>query len=355
MKKNIFYIFILLFQQSYTCFIKAEENTKMKIIGIVEQQTFSVITNKKTITIIDLSKILNEDNKKVINPIYLNFKLIPLEGEEIIKKISINHKSEIEILTKKMGIARYKLIVSGNKKYDLYSSIQGEITIISEFLMDFTQSRPFEVGGSLKGISYPNDNLVSVSRKVIGVDKKGQEVFLNPALLVTKKIGIYPHNNKNTFPDFSEDIKYYGYKQNRNHFKFRYEPLIPMLIVGDGRRNRGVGIIVINKNKIQNNSKISYQFEGYANIRTRSYHRVTYNLGVVISTINKKKVKYKDTVRGRDYFSMGYSTSGQIFSKPFFINNNDYLVISIVGEAGLGGDRRRTTRFEYIRIYPTIK
>lgn len=172
--------------------------------------------------------------------------------------------------------------------------------------------------------------------------------------MVNKKVAIYPHNKQQLFPDFKEAIKYYAYKENENEFSFRYQPIISMLEVGNGDKNRGVGVIVINKNQILNDPKIEYEFEGYCRIRTRTDEKETYNLGVVIGTMNKEQATFKDAIVARDYFNIGYSSSGQIVSDKFNLENDDYLTIHIVGEAGTGRDKNRTTRFEYIKISPIL-
>ena len=311
--------------------------------------TVMVISNQLCIQPIDLSLLVNDD-AKTTDIGKLNAELKAISGEEIIESIELTDDSKIAIKTTQAGIARYTLVLSGKEIHK--KTI--DLCIVSQFLLDFTQNRPIEPGGSLKGIPYPESDLVQEAEEITGVDKDGARVRTSPGLLVNKELAPYPHNSREDFPDFVEAIKYYGYKENGNEFYFRYQPLIPMLEVGNGEKNRGVGIIVINKNHLMDDPEIEFEFEGYCSIRTRSDAKETYNLGVVIGTMNKNKASFKDAVVARDYFNIGYSSSGQIYSEKFKLEKDDHITISIVGEAGLGGDKKRTIRFEYIKISPVL-
>jgi len=275
-------------------------------------------------------------------------------GKDVLKSWKLTKEGTVEIETRKLGIAKVERHISAVDKDNNKLSQTMTFTIVSEFLIDFSQSMPLEPKGSVSGIDYPNNTIVSIAKEVLGVNKEGREQTLSPGLLVRDKVAIYPHNATEMFPDFEPAIKYYGYKEKAGDFSFRYQPLIPMLEVGDGKDTRGVGIIVINKNQLSNNTKTQYKFEGYCSIRTRSDAKETYNLGVVLGTINKQKATFKDAVVGRDYFNVGYSSSGQIYSKPFSLSKDDYLSIQIVGEVGKGRDKNRTTRFEYVKISPVL-
>lgn len=343
--KNIIYIVSLLLVIS--CAQKKADLDEKAIVVYT-------ISNQQKIQPLDLSFITDQDNNPV-NFKDLDFKFKALSGKDIIESIEISPQSTLVIKSKKLGIAHYQLIISAKEKGLAIETETMNISIVSQFLLDFTQSKPLEPTGSIKGINYPENSLVKVAKEVIGVDKYDKIVTVSPGLLVNKKVAIFPHNKQQLFPEFKEAVKYYGYKENEGDFSFRYQPIIPMLEVGDGNQNRGVGVIVINKDQIMNNPKIKYEFEGYCSIRTRSDAEETYNLGVVIGTMNKKKATFKDVIVARDYFNIGYSSSGQIFSKKFNLENDDYLTINIVGEAGLGRDKNRTTRFEYIKISPILE
>ena len=338
MKKLAYILSLLLLISS----CKQEQSGQDIILG--------VISNQQSSQPIDLSFLTKEwGSRATIRDFNVEIKAI--SGEEIVESINFSDESKIEIQTKQAGIARYRLSFSKKNRKPTFL----DLTIVSEFLLDFTQNNPFEPGGSVAGIAYPEDSLVLVAREIMCVDSLGNTLALSPGLLVKRKVAAIPHNSLQVFPDFETAIKYYGYKENGNAFNFRYQPLIPMLEVGNGNKNRGVGIIVINKNQLMNDPNIQYEFEAYCSIRTRSDAPETYNLGVVIGTVNKAKSTFKDAVVARDYFNIGYSTSGQIYSKKFSLENDDYLTINIVGEAGLGGDRKRTTRFEYIKISPAME
>lgn len=312
-----------------------------------------VISHQQKTEPIDLSFIVDQDSN-IVDVKDLNFKFTPLSGEDIIESIEISPQSDLVVESNKMGIAHIKLTVTAKDSKITVKPNVIEISVVSQFLLDFTQSRPMEVAGSVSGVDYPTDSLVQVSGEIIGVDSDGKSVKLSPGLLVNQKVAAYPHNSRSPFPDFNEAVKYYGYKENGARFNFRYQPIIPMLEVGDGKDNRGVGIIVINKNQIMNDPNIEYEFEGYCSIRTHSDDKETYNLGVVVGTINNKTATLKDVVVARDYFNIGYSSSGQIYSKKFNLESDDYLTINIVGEAGIGRDKNRTIRFEYIKISPIL-
>jgi len=343
--KNCFQIIVLLLFVS--CIQEpTESDNKTKIVY--------TISNQEKIEPIDLSHIVDKNNNPI--PVKdLDFIIKPISGKELIESIEITPQSNIEIKSKKLGIAKYELIISAKEKQLTIAPKIINISIVSVFLLDFTQNNPLEPTGSISGINYPNNSIVSVAKEVIGVDKDNKVVTISPGLLVNKNVAAFPHNKQEVFPDFKQAIKYYGYKKNEGKFSFRYQPIIPMMEVGDGKNNRGVGIIVINKNQILNNSKTTYKFEGYCSIRTRTDAKETYNLGVVVGTMNHKKATFKDAIVARDYFNIGYSSSGQIFSKEFSMENDDYLTINIVGEAGKGRDKNRTTRFEYIKISPVLE
>ena len=270
--KKIAYILILLLIIS-AC--KYSKNAGEKDIIL------SVTSNQQYVEQIDLSFLPKEWVTK-FNIEELDVEVKAISGEEMVKSINFTGHSEIEIQTEQAGIARYLLTFSKeNKKTSVY------LTIVSAFLIDFTQNKPFEPGGSVKGTPYPNDALVQVANEISGVDSLGNKVSLSPGLLVNKAVTAVPHNSRDVFPEFDEAIKYYGYKENTNAFSYRYQPLIPMLEVGNGKENRGVGIIVINKDQLMNEPTIQYEFEGYCSIRTRTDAPETYNLGVVIGTIRK--------------------------------------------------------------------
>jgi len=274
-------------------------------------------------------------------------KLVATSGEGIVKTIQLNG-SILEITTDKAGIAEYDLML-GDKKVS-------RLKVISELLLDFTSTKPAMVTGSIRPTPYPEDKLMLVAPEVLVVNANDETVKSSPGLLVKNKVGIYPHNQKSSFPDFESDIKYYGYKENKRAFYFRHEPIIPILQVGRGDNNRGAGIIVINKKFFQHGDDVEYIFEGYCSIRTRTYDPETKNLGISLSTVNGIKAKFKGVICARDFFTIGYSTTGQIFSKPFSIKPGDYLNIAITGEASKGGgDSSRTTRLEYIKITPKKK
>ncbi|MBT3241810.1 MAG: hypothetical protein HN352_01595 [Bacteroidetes bacterium] len=321
----------------------------------LDQKTILVqtICNEKHVEVIDLS--LNPQKAKNHNQSHdSNYELVNLSGNEIVESIELSPSSDLSILTRQLGIAKYQIIVSKNNEPSQDKNEIIELVIISHFLLDFTQRAPFEPRGSVQGINYPDNSLVEVAEMVVGVDENHNIRKLSPGLLVQKRVAPYPHNKQIAFPDFDPAIKYFGYKENEGDFKFRYEPIIPMLEVGDGTNNRGTGIIVINKNQIQNDSMISFKVEAYCSIRTRTDDAETYNLGMVIGAVNETKVVFKDAIVARDYFNIGYSSSGQVYSNDFNLDDNDYLSISIIGEAGIGRDKNRTTRLEYIKITPTI-
>lgn len=246
------------------------------------------ISNQQQIEPLDLSFVVDKNNK-LIQFNDLDFKFKPQSGKEIVEYIKIGLESAITIKTNKLGIATYKLIISAKKGKQSFEPKFIYISIISQFLVSFTQNNPMVPAGSVNGINYPTDSLVQVSKEIIAIDKNNKIIKISPGLLVNQQAVAFPHNKQDVFPDFKEAITYYDYKENEGRFHFRYQPLIPMLEVGDGKENRGVGIIVINKNQIMNDSAIYYEFEGYCSIRTRTDAKETYNLGVVIGTMNKKR------------------------------------------------------------------
>ena len=330
----------------------------VKIAGRIEAPSVRTTANVRSEIQLDFSGIINSQNSRVINPKSLDFQLRALSGNEIIDEITVNPQGRLIVKSNRLGIAEYKLTVSGKAEAGYSGKIEAELEILSEFLIDCTRTVPNRPNGSVNLFEtpYPADQLVKVAPKIKAVDQSGKTLSISPGDLVSRKAAVFPHNQQSPLT-LKAPVSYFGYKENERRFFFNFNPVIPMLVVGDGDKNRGAGIIAINSNQIQQNATHSYVFEGFGNIRTRSDAPETYNLGVVVSSMSSEKPEaaFLGSIVGRDHFKIGYSTTGQLFTQPFKLADNSHLVIAIVGEAGKGRDRNRTTRFEYIKIKPLSK